>query len=304
MSGRAVFCFCDMMIKRMCFVALWMCIACCCHIVAAGITYTKADSLKVVRLLEEGARQGQKVNLMLYYGKKMQGIPYVAHTLEVNKTEKLVVNMRQMDCTTFVETVFALALTTKEGSRRWEDFCRWLERIRYQQGRVDGYPSRNHYFLWWAENNEKQGLVTLPLQKEKCEYARKQVIDIDYMTVHPQCYSMLKGNKADIAAIARMEKASKGKVMKYIPAENMGLTQARLKWIKTGDILAIATKKKGLDTTHIGIAVWGEDGRLHLLNASQIHKKVILEPKNMRQYMKEHPSQLGVWVIHPLLLND
>ena len=257
--------------------------------------------MKVVRLLTEGIRQGEGTNLMLYYGMKMQGIPYVAHTLEVNKTEKLVVNMRQMDCTTFVETVFALALTTRDKSVKWSDFCRRLEQIRYQQGKVDGYTSRNHYFLWWTENNERQGLVTQPLRKTAGRYARRQVINIDYMSVHPHLYSMLKGNKADIAAIARMEKASAGKEMMYIPAAYTGLTEKQLACIRTGDILAIATKKKGLDTTHIGIAVWGKDGKLHLLNASQIHKKVILEPKTMKQYMSGHPSQLGVWVIHPVL---
>lgn len=289
------------MFKNKLITALSACIAFCTPSSATGITYTKADSLKVVRLLTEGLRQGEGTNLMLYYGMKMQGIPYVAHTLEVNKTEKLVVNMRQMDCTTFVETVFALALTTRDKSVKWSDFCRRLEQIRYQQGKVDGYTSRNHYFLWWTENNERQGLVTQPLRKTAGRYARRQVINIDYMSVHPHLYSMLKGNKADIATIARMEKASAGKEMMYIPAAYTGLTEKQLACIRTGDILAIATKKKGLDTTHIGIAVWGRDGKLHLLNASQIHKKVILEPKTMKQYMSGHPSQLGVWVIHPVL---
>lgn len=271
---------------------------------AVEVTYTKADSIKVVTLLKEGARQSAGTNLMYYYGMKLPGIPYVAHTLEVNKTEKLVVNLRQMDCTTFVETVFALALTTKEGSCRWADYCRNLERIRYRKGRADGYTSRNHYFLWWAESNEKQELVTLPLQNGKCSYALKQKISINYMSQHSGAYAMLKGNKADIAAIADMEKASCGKTMMYIPPRNIGLTAAQLSSIKTGDILAIATKKQGLDTSHIGIAVWGKDGRLHLLNASQIHKKVILEPMTLKEYMGKHPSQLGVWVLHPSLLND
>ena len=56
------------------------------------------------------------------------------------------------------------------------------------------------------------------------------------------------------------------------------------------------TRKKGLDTSHLGFAVWKE-GRLHLLNASSIHKKVVLEPMTLRQYMQKHPSQLGVRVV-------
>ncbi len=65
--------------------------------------------------------------------------------------------------------------------------------------------------------------------------------------------------------------------------------------IKTGDIIAILTNKKGLDTSHIGIAVWKKDG-LHLMNASQIHKKVVIEPMLLQNYMKKHPSQIGIRV--------
>lgn len=262
---------------------------------AEGICYTKADSIKVVSLLREG--QSQKSNLMLYYGKKLQGIPYVASTLEVNTTEQLVVNMRQMDCTTFVETVLALALTTQQQSTSFADYCANLTRIRYRNGKRDGYTSRNHYFLWWMDSNKQLGIIDTPAITSAV--ARKQTININYMSTHSTAYAMLKGKKKDIESIARMEKASKGRTVTYIPAEKVGLTKKQLPCVKDGDILAIATKKAGLDTSHIGIASWGKDGRLHLLNASQIHKKVILEPMTLREYMKKHPSQLGVWVLRP-----
>ena len=69
-----------------------------------------------------------------------------------------------------------------------------------------------------------------------------------------------------------------------------------LETIHDGDILAIVTRKKGLDTSHLGFAVW-QKGCLHLLNASSIHKKVVLEPMTLSEYMKKHPSQLGVRVV-------
>lgn len=297
-------------ILRSLFIVCFLCTVCCNTGRATDITYTKADSLKVVGLLEEGSKLAKGTNLICYYGNRLKGVPYVAHTLEVNRTEKLVVNLRQLDCTTFVETVFALALTTQNGQKEWKDYCHWLETIRYRDGKADGYASRNHYFLWWAENNEAKKLVTLPLQelagtgnsdKTVYPYACKQVIKIDYMSVHPSYYSMLKDDKDAIAEITRLEQRSNGKVMMYIPASYMNLNQKQMKYVQNGDILAIVTKKKGLDTTHIGIAEWGKDGKLHLLNASQIHKKVILEPKTMYQYMSGHPSQLGVWVIRPQL---
>lgn len=40
-------------------------------------------------------------NAMLKYGLNFLKTPYVAHTLEVNEEEKLVVNFDEVDCTTF-----------------------------------------------------------------------------------------------------------------------------------------------------------------------------------------------------------
>lgn len=263
---------------------------------ASAVTYTREDSVRVVQLLTS-ARKEKPSNLMLYFGKKLTGLPYVAHTLEVNKREELVVNLRQMDCTTFTETVLALSLTARQGSVRWADYCRWLETIRYDGGKRDGYVSRNHYFLWWVESNAKQGIVSVP--GLPATVSSQQTISIDYMSTHSSAYKMLSGDKKAIAAIAAKERQSKGKRMRYIPASKVGLSKKQLSFVCDGDILAIATKKKGLDTSHIGIASWGSDGKLHLLNASQVHKKVVLEPMTLYQYMKKHPSQLGVWVIHP-----
>ncbi len=270
-----------------------------------AVTYTKADSIKVVTLLTQAAKEKPK-NLMLYFGKKLEGVPYVAHTLEVNKKEQLVINMREMDCTTFVETVLALSMTTKQGRTSFADFCTNLETIRYRNGKVDGYVSRNHYFKWWADNNATKGIVTDVLKgnaASKTSYRRKQTINVNYMSTHSAAYAMLKGNKKDIATIASYEKATKGQTMWYIQPTYVGLSQSKLSFIHDGDILALATNKKGLDTTHIGIAFWGKDGKLHLLNASQVHKKVVFEPMTLKQYMAKHPVQIGIWVLHPTVLD-
>ena len=280
---------------------------------ALHITYTKADSIKVVELLKDGLNRfsklgskAEKKQLMLFYGHKLIGVPYVPATLEVNKMEHLVVNIHQLDCTTFVETVFALVLTTVQHSIKWNDYCTNLERIRYEGGVMNGYASRNHYFLWWVESNKKQGLVSTPMDdfyKSNCNpkatVCKPQIISIDWMTKHSGAYPMLRGNTLALKEISRHEKASKGTKMMYIPHHNLGLSKKKMQWVNNGDILAICTNKKGLDTTHLGIAEWGSDGKLHLLNASQIHKKVVLESMTLKEYMHHHPSQLGVWVVSP-----
>ena len=65
-----------------------------------------------------------------------------------------------------------------------------------------------------------------------------------------------------------------------------------------GDIISILTNIKGLDTQHIGFAVWHKDG-LHLLNASSIHKKVVEEPMTLRQYLGKHKTMTGIRVCRP-----
>lgn len=58
------------------------------------------DSLRIVRLLEQGKSLPAQKNLPLFFAHQFMGVPYVAHTLEVNDVESLVINTRELDCTT------------------------------------------------------------------------------------------------------------------------------------------------------------------------------------------------------------
>lgn len=264
-------------------------------VVTFGRTSAQSDSARVVNLLKRGRTEGT-APLHLWYARQLIGTPYVGQTLEVNKKEQLVVNLRQLDCTTFVETAIALALTHRQGSLRFEDYRRNLTRIRYRDGHLNGYPSRNHYFTQWIASNERQGIVSE--RKLPAAISRTQVIDIHYMSRNPHLYPMLRGDSLAQVEIRKYEKEYEGRQVRYVPLVQLDQSPSSdLGVIQDGDILAIVTRKDGLDTSHIGFALWGKDNRLHLLNASQIHKKVVLEPMTLFQYMKKHPSQLGVRVI-------
>ena len=63
--------------------------------------------------------------------------------------------------------------------------------------------------------------------------------------------------------------------------------------IKDGDILAITTNIKGLDVVHVGFAFW-KSGKLHLLHASSIAKKVIEDPQSLYDYSKNKKAHTGV----------
>lgn len=265
-----------------------------------AVVYTQQDSITVEKLLREGKKQPHGTCLTLYYANQLKGLPYVASTLEFNPTEQLAINLTQMDCATLVDNVLALSFTTQKGSTRFKDFCYWLERIRYRNGKLDGYASRNHYFSQWLISNHKMGLVE-ELQgdaaKQYSPFTAQKKIDLHYMTQHPNSYPMLKRDKTQLSLITQYEKEASGKTIRYVPRAMLNKGKDILGCIHDGDILAIVTKKDGLDVSHLGLAVWGKDGKLHLLNASSIHHKVVLEPMTLYEYMGKHPSQLGVRVV-------
>ena len=262
----------------------------------SSVSYTKEDSLRVVELLELGAKAPSNEPLTLFYANQLMNRPYVAHTLEIkDKEEHLAINLQSLDCTTLVENVCALALTTSHGSKSWKDYLSWLRKLRYDNGKIDGYKSRNHYFSQWIQSGSMLGLVKEIVPPTSISVPMK--LSLTYMSEHPESYPLLKVNMEERKLIAEMEKKASGATIRYIPKEKVGDCKAVLGFIKDGDILALTTNKKGLDVSHVGLAVWGKDGKLHLLNASSIHKKVVLEPMTLYEYMQKHPIQTGIRVI-------
>lgn len=252
--------------------------------------YTAADSVRIETLLRQNAGE----NDVLYYARQFLGVPYVGGTLEQADPERLVVNLRQLDCTTLVETVCALALTRRQGSECFADYCANLMRLRYWHGQMDGYLSRLHYFTWWMHDNVEKGLLVEVTDSLHCTAPIR--VNNHYMSDHPDKYRFLKAHPEWVDSIARLEQRYNGDDGFYLPEAATGLDRKELGFIRDGDLVAIVTRKAGLDYSHLGFAVWGSDGRLHLLNASSIHHKVVEEPKTLRQYLREHPTSVGVRV--------
>ncbi|MBP5338988.1 MAG: DUF1460 domain-containing protein [Prevotella sp.] len=252
------------------------------------------DSLFVEKVLNEAPADAD----VLYFARQFLGLQYVAHTLEVNDKEQLVVNTRQLDCTTLVENAAALALCHKNQADNYASFCHYLCQLRYRQGKLDGYTSRLHYFSDWIADNVQMGYVE-EKQTDDAPYTAVQTLKLDYMSKHPQQYKALKANPELVKTIARQEKNLTGRKYRYIPKQQIGNTATLRKAVADGDIIAITCSKPGLDIAHLGFAVWHKDG-LHLLNASQLHKKVVEEPMTLEQYLSRHPSFTGIRVVQLL----
>lgn len=281
--------------KKIFFSLLFLCLCYTGH--AAKPDYWRSDSIKVARLLRKATLLDSGSNLMIYFARELRGLPYMGKTLERNKEERLVINLRQMDCTTYVETVLALTMCAKKGYTTFDQFVRNLRMVRYEDGEVT-YPKRMHYFTHWINENIKKNIVA-PIPEPQELFTATQTVKAYYMTTHAHRYPMMAKNKWMTREIRQMEQRITGKQYAYIPKSRLNDSATLRQTIKDGDIIAILTSRAGLDTSHIGIAVWHSDG-LHMLNASSVHQKVVEEPMLLKQYMMRHPSQIGIRVVRPL----
>ncbi len=277
------------------FCTALMIVGACGSMQAQQVEYTKEDSIKVVKLLQEAQKKRGTENRIFYFGKKFLGLPYVAHTLELGDTEHLIVNLHGLDCTTFVETVVALSMCDQQNQRTFDDFCKNLTKIRFREGKMTDYTSRLHYFTWWAEDNERMGIVK-DISVEDAPFTATQTIHINYMSEHPTLYKQLKNHPPFVPVIKQMEEASEGQQFRYIPKKNLRwLQNTVLGMVRDGDIVAMLTDSDGLDTRHIGIAFW-QKGRLQILHASSIHKKVLMSQETFYDYEMKQPKHTGIRV--------
>ena len=76
------------------------------------VVYTKTDSMEVETLLRQALKVNPQ-NKILYFANHFMGRPYVGGTLDRGQSERLIVNLHELDCTTFVEQVIALVMSAE-----------------------------------------------------------------------------------------------------------------------------------------------------------------------------------------------
>lgn len=257
--------------------------------VPQGVVCAATDAAEVQRLLAD-----KSLKTPLDFARKFLGRPYVAATLEVADPEQVVVNLQGLDCATLVETSQALAMTRREGKTDVASYTRNLEKIRYFDGKNRGYTSRLHYLSFWMADLTKRKVakevvlpqtLTLPLE-----------IRLNYMSTHADAYPFLKNHPERVREIAQLERKYSGKVGRFLPKSNAGLSRQQLGAIHDGDIITVVTQKAGLDYSHQGIAFWGNDGKLHMLHASSERKRVIADERTLEDYLKRISHAKGIRV--------
>jgi hypothetical protein len=268
-------------------------------------TWADADwdvfSAKVNRGLEEGWDTLPVGPAMARLGRTFVGTAYVPGTLDPPGPEGVVVNFRELDCVTFVETVFATVrfLRLPDAAELLEDrgaaeqrYESLLAELRYRAGFVDGYPSRLHYFSEWIAANDRRGLVR-PLAREM--EGEADTTAIDFMTTHPDAYRQL-ADTSNRSAVRATEERLSARPRWYVPQERIPAVADR---IREGDVIAATSTVEGLDVAHTGLAV-REGGTLRLLHAPLVGEAVEISERSLAERIRAIEGQDGIMVARPL----
>ena len=259
------------------------------HIVAytAPLPDPQAYSIFKQKLLLAKSREGL-AEKTLAVARSFEGTPYVGGTLESNGTEKLVVNLTEVDCWTFMENSLALALSAQTATSHFDSFRHHLQELRYYGGQINGYASRIHYFSAWLDQAEKTGYLTDITQSLGGIPYNKPV---NFMSTHPQRYPKL-ADQGTLQKIRKAEKALSTEKKFYIPQNQIEQIEDKL---QDGDIIALTSWKRGLDIAHQGFAV-RKNGRVHLLHASSLGKRVLISSLPLSRYIRTQKGQTGIMV--------
>jgi len=238
---------------------------------------------------------------MARLGQTFVGTAYVPKTLDPDGPERLVVNFRELDCVTFVETVVSLirfvrlpeaeALLADRGAAE-DTYEELLAGLRYRHGAVDGYVSRLHYFSEWLAVNAERGLVR-PLTRELGGVQDAE--PIDFMSTHPDAYRQLADTTV-LAGIKDMERRLNQAPRWVLPESEIA---AAAQGIQSGDIIAATSTVEGLDVAHTGFALW-QDGTLRLLHAPLVGEEVQVSERSLAERIVAIEGQDGIMVARPL----
>jgi len=255
-----------------------------------GIKYSEQDvkifESAINKIIAE-SKSTEYSDLIAQAGMYFLGTPYVARTLE-SENETLTINLRELDCTTYLENAVTLAMLAKYGKSDFESYVQQLKNLRYRNGEVDGYGSRIHYTSDWITTNEARGFVKNITKEIGGEpYPKK----INFMTKNRDKYPRLADEKT-FEAIEKSEENLNNHQHFYIPKAKVAEIE---KNIETGDLIGITCSTDGLDITHVGLAIKQND-RIHFMHAPMSGEKVMITAEPLHDYLARHKNQTGIVV--------
>jgi hypothetical protein len=259
---------------------------------------------------------GSPADRVLDFGESLLGVPYVGGPFGEGPRGRYDRNplsrFDAFDCTTFVETVTALAI-----SKSRNDFQATLNLIRYKDGKVS-FVARNHFTdLDWIPNNVRAGIyrdVTGSLAPGRALVASARIDKPAWYAKMPPSRIQIPGLSEDERRTLLVKLHAEGR--RFVPEEAtvpyIPLTalfgpggDAIFDRIPSGSVVNIvrpnwdlvSTIGTHLNISHQGFAV-RKNGVLYFLEASAVLKKVAMAPMadHLRPYL-DSPTIKGINVL-------
>jgi hypothetical protein len=237
---------------------------------------------------------GKPINdVIVEIGKTFIGVDYGANVLDTEGEEKLVINMRALDCVTFYENCVTLARCVKMKKTTFEDYMAQLQYLRYRNGKIDGYTSRLHYTTDYWFNAEQKGILKVVTKEIFGEKNVKEIQrPINFMTTHRDSYKHLKTNDGNWNIIKKQEDAINARKDYFLPKGNVHMFADK---VNNGDLIGITSNISGMDIAHTGVAV-KLDGKLHFMHAPITGSKVQITEVPLQDYLAKNARQTGIIV--------
>lgn len=255
------------------------------------------DEARFVDFAASLSREGDMPALVARVARTFVGRPYLANSLNEGKggddAEPLVCRLDAFDCVTLVESSVAIARAISSRQADWPGYQGQLEKLRYRDGRREGYASRLHYFSEWIADNERRGnLIDLTPSLGGQPDPRP----IKFMTAHRGAYKKLASDQV-FQAVAANEAQLSRLPRHVIPKDRVARI---LPLLQSGDIVAFATDIDGLDVVHTGLVERLPDGSVHLLHAPEPGKAVTVSQKPLAEYIQGFKHHVGVMIARPV----
>lgn len=189
-------------------------------------------------------------------------------------------SMEFLDCMTYVEHV--LALSTCKNSSYERFLCRLVDVMFNAKGKPLMSHHRSHFTSIWGDINEQKGYLYNFARKHPEAKVRKLLLN------------KVGKNRTYYVKDTFLISQSVQNVW-YFPIKAILKRKVKL---QSGDIIAMATNKEGLDVTHMAFFIKRNNNRL-LRHASYTHNKIMDE--NFDEYLKKHKKVMGLMVFRPTL---
>jgi len=230
------------------------------------------DEEKIDYLLGKTSKINDVGGRIDFLSKQFLGVEYKESTLVGNTMtpEVLVVNLKGMDCFTYLDYVEAMQL-----SDSFTEFVDNLQLIRYQSGDID-YKKRNHFFTdWEVFNSSKITDVTKEVGGDKTKKVK------EFLNKREDGTYYLPG----IPVVERY--------IDYIPTTSVD--KGVLDSLMTGDYIGIYSDEIGLDVSHTGMVIKNGD-KVTFRHASSKEKYRKVVDEDFLTYISTKP---GIVILRP-----